>query len=103
MRTVLEDFPEALDGETINLLENSRNPLSLKIGNHTLIRKIRDGTQVAGHGRYWTRPFGGRWYVCSQWWRDDHRHNAQQLAAWVETLVDCMEDAGGEGPLAGHS
>ena len=99
MRTVLEDFPEALDGETIDLLENSRNPLGLKIGNHTLIRKIRDGTQVAGHGRYWTRPFGGRWYVCSQWWKDDHRHNAQQLAAWVETLVDCMEDAGARGRL----
>ena len=94
MRTVLEDFPEALDGETIDLLETSKNPLGLKIGNHALIRRVRDGTQVAGHGRYWTRPYGGRWYVCSQWWKADHRHNARSLTAWVEALVDGMEDTG---------
>ena len=52
MRTVLEDFPKALDGEMIDLLETSKNPLGLKIGNHALIRRVRDGTQVAGHGRY---------------------------------------------------
>ena len=94
MRTVLEDFPEALDGETIDLLETSKNPLDLKIGNHALIRRVCDGTQVAGHGRYWTRPYGGRWYVCSQWWKADHRHNARSLTAWVRALVDGMEDTG---------
>ena len=94
MRAVLEDFPEALDGKTIDLLETAKNPLGLKIGNHALIRRVRDGTKVAGHGRYWTRSFGGQWYVCSQWWKDDHRHNAQRLAAWVEALVDGVEDAG---------
>ena len=99
MQTVLEDFPEALEGETINMLETSKNPLGLKIGNHALIRKVRDGTQVAGHGRYWKRPYGGRWYVCSQWWKDDHRHNAQGLAAWVETLLASMADTGARNRL----
>ena len=101
MRTVVEDFPETLDGETIDMLENTRNPLGLKIGNHALIRRIGDGTQVAGHNRYWTQPYGGRWYVCSQWWKDDHRHNARRLSAWVEVLFDGIEDAGARGRLLG--
>ena len=92
MRTVLEDFPDTLDGETIERLETTTNPMGLKIGNHALIRKVADGTQVRGRNRYWTQPFGGRWYVCSQWWRQDHRHNARKLAAWVESLIGDMED-----------
>ena len=99
MRTVLEDFPETLDSEAINLLEASKNPLGLKIGNHALIRRVCDGTKGAGHGWYWTQPFGGRWYECSQWWKDDHPHNARRLSAWVEALVDGMEDAGARGRL----
>ena len=61
MRTVLEDFPETLDEATVDLLETSYNSLGLKIGSHALIQSVRDGTKVAGHGRYWTRPFGERW------------------------------------------
>ena len=99
MQTVLEDFPETLDGETVDLLETSKNPLGLKIGNHTLIRRVRDGTQVAGHNRYWAKPFGEQWYVCSQWWKDDHRHNARKLAAWIQALVGGMEDTGARGRL----
>ena len=101
MRIVLEDFPALLDDEMIDLLETSKDPLGLKIGSHALIRKVHEGTQVAGHGRYWTRPFGGQWYVCSQWWKVDHRHNAQTLTAWIETLVDGMEDAGARERLLG--
>ena len=92
MRTVLEDFPDTLDGETIERLETATNPLGLKIRNHVLIRKVAEGTQVRGHNRYWTQPFGGRWYVCSEWWRQDHRHNARKLAAWVESLIRDMEN-----------
>ncbi len=91
MRAVLEDFPDTLDSETIERLETSTNPLGLKIGNHTLIRKVAHGTRVNGRNRYWTTPFGERWYVCSQWWRTDHRHNARRLAAWVESLIGDVE------------
>ena len=55
MRTVLEDFPDTLDGETMERLATTTNPLGLKIGNHALIRKVADGTQVNGHNRYWVR------------------------------------------------
>lgn len=92
MRTVLEDFPDTLDGETIERLETATNPMGLKIGNHALIRKVADGTQVSGHNRYWVQPFGGRWYVCSEWWKQDHRHNARKLAAWVGSLIGDMGD-----------
>ena len=60
MRTVLEDFPDTLDGETMERLVTTTNPLGLKIGNHALIRNVADGTQVNGRNRYWTQPFGGR-------------------------------------------
>ena len=92
MRTVLEDFPDTLDGETMERLVTTTNPLGLKIGNHALIRKVADGTQVNGRNRYWVRPFGGRWYVCSEWSKQNHRHNARKLAAWVESLIGGMED-----------
>ena len=94
MRTVLEDFPETLDGETIERLVTSTNPLGLKIGNHALIRKVPDGTKIRGRNRYWTQPFGGQWYVCSQWWKADHRHNARKLEEWVESLIGGVEDSG---------
>ena len=92
MRILLEDFPETLDAETIDRLVTTTNPLGLKIGNHSLIRKVPDGTKVGSRNRYWTQPFGERWYVCSQWWKSDHRHNARKLAAWVESLIGGMEE-----------
>lgn len=94
MRTVLEDFPDTLDGEMIDRLATTTNPMGLKIGNHALIRKVADGTKVNGRNRYWRQPFSERWYVCSQWWRQDHRHNADTLAAWVGSLIDGMEEGG---------
>ena len=92
MRTVLEESPETLDEETIDRLETARNPLGLKIGNHTLLRKVSDGRMVGGHGRYWTRPYAGKWYVCSQWSKQDHRHNARTLGAWVESLITDVDE-----------
>ena len=38
------------------------------------------------HNRYWNRVYGGRWYVCSQWWSHAHEHNAEILANWVDRL-----------------
>ncbi len=93
MRTVLEDFPGTLDENEISQLENEKNPLGLKIGNHLeLIRKVAKGPQISGHNRYWTRPFAGRWYVCSQWGKQDHRHNAGKLSIWVKSLIAGAED-----------
>ena len=99
MQTVLEGCPEVLDSESINMLATSKNPLGLKIGNHALLRRVSDGTKISGRNRYWTKLYGGRWYVCSQWWKDDHRHNARRLTAWVETLIDRMEPTGARNRL----
>ncbi len=88
MRTVLEDFPGTLDNETINFLLTTKNPLGLKLS-YTLIRRDRDGKYQK---RYYPYLYNDRWYICSQWNKQYHPHNARRLAAWVETLVDGMED-----------
>ena len=94
MRTVLEYFPGTLNENEIGQLENTKNPRGLKIGNRELIRKVSAGPQISGHNRYWTRPppFAGQWYVCSEWWKQDHRHNARKLSTWVRSLIADAED-----------
>ena len=99
MRALLEDFPGTLDAETIARLATAPNPLGLKIGNHALLRKVPEGTKIGGHNRYWTQPFAGHWYVCSQWWKADHRHNARNLAAWVESLIGGVAESGARNRL----
>ena len=94
MRTILEDFPETLNLEQIGRLETERNSLGLKIGNHALLRSISDGPKIGGHNRYWTPPFAGRWHVCSQWSKQDHRHNTETLSTWVKSLIAGSEDGG---------
>lgn len=98
MRIVLEEFPETLDQETINRLETVKKPLGLKL-NFTLIRKVQDGRMISGNARYWKRPYAGKWYVCSQWWKDHHPHNARVLSAWVDSLVEGTGDDRARGRL----
>lgn len=92
MRTVLEDFPGTLRKEEIGQLENTTNPLGLKIGNRKLIRKVSEGPKINGQNRYWVQPFAGRWYVCSEWSLGDHCHNAGKLSQWVRSLITDAED-----------
>ena len=87
MFTVLEKFPETLNEEMIGYLEVTKNPLGLKISNHTLIRRISEGRAVGRHTRYWKRAYAGQWYVCSEWWSKDHHHNAKMLVNWVDRLI----------------
>ena len=103
MHTVLEEFPETLDTETIRQLEVTKNPLGLDISGHTLLRDVSVGRLVGRHNRYWNRVYGGHWYVCSQWWAHAHRHNAEVLANWVNGLradvgqnevSSCLSDIG---------
>ena len=84
MLTVLEKCPRTLNDETTRHLEVS--PLGLDISGHTLLREVSVGRLVGRHNRYWNRVYGGRWYVCSQWWAHAHRHNAEMLANWVDRL-----------------
>ena len=100
MRCVLEDFPEMLDENGINHLESAKKPLGLKLGgNLELIRKVAKGRSVGDHCRYWKYPFAGRWYVCSEWWKQDHSHNARKLSTWVGSLIADAEDPGAKDRL----
>lgn len=87
MRSVLETHPGLLDEETISYLEKEKNPFGTRLP-HPLIRKKSEGVQVSGHNRYKNEVYAGRWYVCSQWWKDNHSHNAMKLAEWVKSLTD---------------
>ena len=101
MHIVLEDLPETLDAETIRHLETAKNPLRLKIGNHTLLRKFSEGPTISGYLRYWAEPFAERWYVCKEWSKQNHRHNAGALSAWVASLVSGADEPAARDRLQG--
>ena len=42
-----------------------------------------------GHARYWLHfKLGGRYYVCSQWWREKEDEYQQKLYAWAQRVID---------------
>ena len=86
-------FPERWARRRSTDWRKLRNPLGLKIGNCTLIRRVSEGPKISGRNRYWVQPLAGRWYVCSQWWQKEHRHNAQKLSEWVRSLIADTEDS----------
>ena len=53
-----------------------------------LIRKIAEGYKDAsGRGRYWASEiFGGEYYVCSQWWKENHPTYLLKLNRWLASL-----------------
>lgn len=83
MATLLEEHPSLLDDEAIHNLMDSdycKNVLGIKIANHALLRKVERGALINGHARYWTtKEYAGKFYVCSEWWKDHHRANAESL------------------------
>ncbi len=90
MKTLLEESPTLLeDADLRNLMDYwycSRH-LSLKIGNHALIRERQQGIKINGHGRYWAHLYAGRFYVCSQWWKSDSTHNANSLLRFLGEIA----------------
>ena len=92
MRTLLEDYPTLLNSETIGYLETTTNPLGTKLS-YPLIRRRAEGRILNGHARYKKDLFADRWHVCTEWNKQQHRHNARKLAEWVESLIAGAEDA----------
>ena len=89
MRTLLDDRANLLsESEKRDLTDNEycKSEMRLQIGNLGLLRRIEEGREIKGRGRYWKDRYGG-FYVCSQWWRDHHRANAESLLRFVEGLV----------------
>ncbi len=90
MTTLLDDYPELLDEETVAKLTDSeycRGNLGLQIGNFALLRRRQDGRSINGYGRYWKEIYGGRYFVVSQWGKQHHIRNAQRLLQWVEQII----------------
>lgn len=90
MSVLLEDHPTLLDdADVLNLLNSDycQNELRLQISGFALLRTEREGRSVSGHSRYWAKLYAGRYYVCSQWWKDYHRHNAGSLLRFVTKFV----------------
>ena len=98
MRMLLEDYPTLLSAETIGYLETTTNPLGTKLS-YPLIRRRTEGRILNGHARYKKDLFADRWYVCTEWNKQQHRHNARKLAEWVESLIAIAEDAGAQNRL----
>ena len=87
MKTLLEDHPSLLTGTDLeNLMgrDHTQNILGLQIGGFPLLRRReagRRGSDNDGQSRYYAKLYGGRYYVCSQWWRDDHLGQCQEPVA----------------------
>ena len=93
LRTLLDDYPGLLtQSELDSLMESEycKSELGLNIGNLPLLRRAQDGRDISGHGRYWKDVYGGGFYVCSQWWKEHHAHNAESLRRWVKRLVESL-------------
>ena len=90
MRTLLEDHP-ALPGErqVADLMDGDycKNVLGLSLSNLALLRNRDQGRMIQGRARYWRHVYADEFYVCSQWWKDHHQHNARALSRFVSKLV----------------
>ena len=90
MKTLLEDQPAFLDHTDIrNLMdpEYCKRELGLQLTNHALLRNVESGRQVSGHDRYYKKPYAGKFYVCSEWWKTYHLDNARSLLKFVTGLI----------------
>ena len=101
MQTLLEDYPDILEEfEKGNLADEyfCRYQLNLQISNFPLLRPKAEGRSI----RYWKKVYGGRYYVCSQWWKAHHRANAEALLEYVNDLIRRNRDHPGTPALESH-
>ena len=90
MKTLLEDYPTLLsDADIRNLLDRDlcKTKLGFELKNLALLRRTEHGRHISGHARYWARVYADRFYVCNNWWRDDHLANAKSLLRFVTELA----------------
>jgi hypothetical protein len=75
-RLLTKDYSKHTFGLEMPLLETDTN-------------KLRDG---GGQARYWVKAtFGGRYYVCSQWWKQHLGTYEPRFAAWIRHIVELNE------------
>ncbi len=105
MRTLLEDYPTLLgDGDLPNLMDPDycERSIGLQLGSFALLRRQEDGTAISGHNRYWSRVYGGQYFVTNNWWKDHHSRNAESLLQFVEKLIGERQGNPGIAALEAH-
>ena len=91
MQTLLERQRGLLSETDLrNLMDTDycKDDLGLRISNFSLLRRRENGRMISGHGRYWSRVYGGEFYVTSQWRKQFHRENAEALLRFVAVLKE---------------
>ena len=108
MKTLLEDHPTLLtETDLANLMtrDYTQRTMGLQLGGFPLLRRResgRRGSDNDGNNRYYTKLYAGRFYVCSQWWKDDHLSNARSLLQFVGEIIDRDPDHPGTPVLERH-
>lgn len=105
MVTLLERHPTLLDDADRQKMmdkEECKRALGLRIGNHPLLRVKEAGRGIGGHDRYYSKVYGDKFHVCSQWWQADHLHNARSLERFVAALIQKRAGHHGIDALKGH-
>ena len=85
MQTILEDHPTLLShAEKSSLMdaEYCKDILGLKLP----FPLLGNARVVNGQARYWSTRYDG-YYVCSEWWKDYHRHNVRMLRKFIDDPV----------------
>jgi hypothetical protein len=88
MRVILERNPLP-EEEIRNLMDDDycKREIGLRISNFPLVKESREPVV-----RYWKDRFARKYYVCSQWWRDYHLHNALTLRDYMRFLMKRYQD-----------
>lgn len=105
MKTLLEDYPTLIDDDQLSGFLDSdycKQNLGLRIGNFPLIRRKEEGRELGGYDRYWEEIYGARYYVCSQWGKRYHLHNAKSMLHLVSALIEEKKGHPGEPSLVSH-
>ncbi len=105
METLLEDHPSLLsESARRNLMDSDycKDVLGLSISNLALLRPVDSGRFISGLSRYWTKVYGGQFYVVSQWWQDFHPANAQRLLRFVSEVRERSPGHAGLSALKRH-
>ena len=94
MKTLLEDHPSLLtetDVQNLMSRDYTQNILGLQLGGFPHLRRReagRRGSNNDRHNRFYAKLYADRFYVCSQWWLNDHLDNAKSLLRFVDQFAN---------------
>ena len=93
MKSLLEDQPSLLtETDIANLMDQdyTQKILGLQLAGFPLLRRKeggRKGSDSDRQNRFYAKLYDDRFYLCSQWWKEDHLANAKALLRFVEEIA----------------